>query len=147
MGSRQYHSRILFARTRPLSTKKGQRGNSKILRRISMVRYWILLRKPFPVQFKQASWSRSRKGKIKQAKRNILARDKRNKPRPSIQKIMDEARSEESSSLRGFEEEESRQQSDTSILPSNEDMKTSTKRPGMPRHLLSTDSERSPNET
>ena len=60
---------------------------------------------------------------------------------------MDEARSEESISLRGFEEEESRQQSDKSILPSNEDMKTSTTRPGLPRHLLSTESERIPNET
>ena len=51
----------------------------------------------------------SRKGKTKQVKRIILAQDERNKPRPSIQKIMNEARSEESSSLQGFEEEESRQ--------------------------------------
>ena len=60
---------------------------------------------------------------------------------------MDKARSEESSSLRGFEEEESRQQSDTSIIPLNEDMKTSTTRPGLPRHLLSIDSKRNANET
>ena len=73
--------------------------------------------------------------------------DERNKLKPSIQQIMDEARSEESSSLRGFEEEESRQQPDTSIIPSNKDMKTSTTRPGLPRNLLSTDSKRNPNET
>ena len=85
-----------------------------------------------------------KKEKIKQVKRNILAQDKRNKPRSSIQQIMDEARSEESSLLRGFEEEESRQQSDTSILPSNEAMKTSTTRPGLPCHLLSTNNETCP---
>ena len=61
---------------------------------------------------------------------------------------MEEARSEESGTLRGFEERESRQQSDTSsILPSNESMKTSTTRTGLPCHLLSTDIERIPNET
>ena len=112
-----------------------------------MLRYWILRQKPLPVQFKQASWSKSRKEKIKQDKRNILALDERNKLRSSIPQIMDKARSEDSSSLRGFEEEESRQQSDTSILPSNKEMKTSTTRPGLPRHLLSTDSKRNLNET
>ena len=40
-----------------LVRENGQRGNSNILRRISMVRYWILQRKPLPVQFKQALWS------------------------------------------------------------------------------------------
>ena len=60
---------------------------------------------------------------------------------------MEEARSEESGPLRGFEEREYRQQSDTSILPSKESMKTNTTRTGLPRHLLSTDSESSPNET
>ena len=60
---------------------------------------------------------------------------------------MDKERSEESSSLQGFEEEESRQQSDTSILPSNKDMNTSTTRPGLPRHLLLIDSKSNPNET
>ena len=112
-----------------------------------MVRYWILRQKPLPFQFKQALWSRSRKGKIKQVKRNILALDKRNKLKSSIPQIMDKARSKESSSLRVFKEEDSRQQSDTSILPSNEETKTSTTRPGLPRHLLSTDSKRNPNET
>ena len=112
-----------------------------------MVRYWILRRNPLPVQFKQASWSREREVKIKQVKRIILAQDERNKPRPSIRQITEEARSEESSSLRVFGEEDSRQQSDKSILPSNEAMKTSTTRYGLPRNLLSTDIERSPNET
>ena len=111
-----------------------------------MVRYWILRRKPLPVQLKQESWSKSRKGKIKQVKRNILALDKRNKLRSSIPQIMDEARNEEYSLLRGFEAEESRQQSDTSILPSNEEMKTSMTIPGLPRHLLSTDSMSNPNK-
>ena len=60
---------------------------------------------------------------------------------------MDEAMSKESSSLRGFKEEESRQQSDTSILSSNKATKTSTTGPGLPRHLLSTDSESITNET
>ena len=112
-----------------------------------MVRYWILQQKPLPVQFKQASWMNSRKGKIKQVKRNILALDERNKLKSSIPQIMDEARSKESSSLWVFEEEESRQQSDTSILPSNKETKTSATRPGLPRPLLSTDSKRNPNET
>ena len=69
-----------------------QRRNSKLLRRISMVRYWILRQKSLPVQFKQASWSKSRKGKIKQVKRNILALDERNKLKSPIPQIMDEAR-------------------------------------------------------
>ena len=60
---------------------------------------------------------------------------------------MEEAKSEESSTLRVFKERESRQQSDTSILPSNESMKTSTTRIGLPLHALSTDHEKSPNET
>ena len=46
-----------------------------------------------------------------------------------------------------IEEEDSRQKSDTSILPSNEETKTSATRPGLPRPLLSTDSKRNPNET
>ena len=112
-----------------------------------MVRYWILRRKLLSVQFKTALWSRSRKGKIKQVKRITLAQDKRIKPSPLIRHIMEEARNEESCTLRGLEERESRQQSDTSILPSNESSKTSTKRTGLPTHLISTDSESSPNET
>ena len=82
-----------------------------------MVRYWILRRKPLPVQFKQASWWKSQKGKTKQVKRNILALDECNNLKSSISQIMDEASHKESSSLRVFEEEESRQQSDMSILP------------------------------
>ena len=112
-----------------------------------MVRYWILRRKLLSVQFKTASWSRSLKGKIKKIKSITLTQDGSSNPRPLIQQIMEEARSEESGTLQGFEERESRQQSDTSILPSNESMKTSTTRTVLPRHLLSTDSERSPNET
>ena len=76
-----------------------------------MVRYWILRQKTLPVQFKQASWLKSRKVKIKQVKRNILALDECNKLKSSIPQIMDGARHKESSLLRGFEEEESRQQS------------------------------------
>ena len=112
-----------------------------------MVRYWILRQKPLPVQFKQALWLNSRKGKIKQVKRNILALDEHNKLKSQIPQIMDESRHEESSSLRGFEEKEYRQQSDTSILPPNEKTKTIATRPGLPRPLLSTDSKRNPNET
>ena len=59
---------------------------------------------------------------------------------------MEEASSKESGTLRGFEERESRQQSDTSILPSDESMRTSTTRTRLPRRSLSTDSERIPNE-
>ena len=90
---------------------------------------------------------KSTKSKIKQVKRIKIAQDEHSKPRPLIRQIMEESRSKESGSLRGFEERESRQQSDTSILPSNESMKTNMTRTGLPRHLLSTDSERSPNET
>ena len=64
-----------------------------------------------------------------------------------ILQIMEEAKSEESSTLRGFKERESRQQSDTSILPSNEPMKTNTTRIGLPSHSLSIYSNGSPNET
>ena len=112
-----------------------------------MVRYWILRRKLLSVQFKTASCLRSRKGKIKQVKRITLAQDERSNPKPLIRKIMEEARSEEYGTPRGFEERESRQQSDTSILPSNESIRTSTTKTGLPCRSLSTDSEKSPNET
>ena len=84
-GSQQAHYCITFAPTRTLLVENGQRGRAKLLRRISMVRYWILRRKPLLVQFKTASWSRSRKGKIKQVKRIILAQYERSKLRLSIQ--------------------------------------------------------------
>ena len=69
-----------------------------------MVRYWILQQNPLPVQSKQAPWLNSRKGKIKQVKRNILALDERNKLKSLIPQIMDEARHEDSSSLQGFDD-------------------------------------------
>ena len=112
-----------------------------------MVRYWFLRRKLLSVQFKTASWSRSWKGKIKQVKRIALAQDERSEPKPLIRKIMEETRSKESGTLQRFEERDSRQQSDTSILPSNESMRKSTTRTGLPRWSLYTDSEKSHNET
>ena len=60
---------------------------------------------------------------------------------------MEEATSKKSGTLQGFKERESKQQSDTSVLPSNKFTKTRTTIIGLPRHSLSTDSERSPNET
>ena len=133
--------------TRTLSVKTGQCWRAKLLRTFSMVRYWILRRKSLSFPFETASWSRSRKGKIKQVKRIILAQDERSTLRPSIRHIMKEARNGGSCTLRRFEDRESGQQPDMPILPSNESTKTNTTRIGLPRHSLSPNSERSPNET
>ena len=112
-----------------------------------MVRYWILERKSLSVQFETASWSRPRKGKIKQVKRTKIAQDKRSTLRPSIQQIMEDARIERSCTLRRLEERESGHQPYTPILPSNNSTKTSTARIGLSRHSLFPKSEKSHNET
>ena len=120
---------------------------TKLPRMFSMMCYWILRRKSLSVQFKTASWSRSRKGEIKQVKRIKLAQDERSTLRPSIRHIMEDARNERSCTLRGFEERESDHQPDTTILPSNDSTETSTARIGLSCRSLFTNSEKSPNET
>ena len=120
---------------------------TKLLRRFSMVRYWILRRKSLLVQFEMVSWLRPRKGKIKQVKCITLAQVEHSTQKLSISKIMVDARNERFCTLRGVGERQSGYQPDMPILPSDDATKTSTMRIGPSCNSLFPNSEKSPNET
>ena len=111
-----------------------------------MVRYWILRQKtPFsPIQEGIVVEIKKRKDQSSQAHHTHSGRAQQAEIiYPKNNGRSKERRVWHASKIRG----EIRQQSDTYILLSNESMKTSTTRTGPPRQSLSTDGERSPNET
>ena len=73
---------------RSLDTEGTQVGTKKCLRRFSMVRYFILRRKPPPANSETASWFRPRRGWTKHVKRAKLVRENCSASKPSIRKIM-----------------------------------------------------------
>ena len=93
-----------------------------------------------------SSWFRPRKGKIKQVKWITLAQVEHSMQKPSIHKIVVEARNERSCTLRRVGERESGYQPDMPIFPSNNTTKTSTIRIGPTHRSLLPNSENSTNE-